>query len=116
MEIDPPRKRATQPRRVGGNGASVAPIPSRRFDTRQFVEVKFADRLQLLGERGLLECVGQVVEPRLILLLEVEQGAHRSPPALRARAPVRRLAVLRLRWLSLAPRSVAALSFRIRGT
>ena len=63
---------------------SVAPKPARRLDALQFGKIKPAHRLQPLCERGLLETVGQVVEPRLILTLEVEQGAYRILPALRS--------------------------------
>ena len=45
----------------------------------------FEDRLQLVCERGLLKIVGQMVEPRSIAILEVEQGAYRILPALRLR-------------------------------
>ena len=94
--------------------ASVTPIPAWRLDARQFTKIKRANRLQLVAKRGLLERIGQVVEPPLILPLEVEQGAHRILPALRSRAPVVRPAVLRARLLRLAPRSIAPLAFGVR--
>ena len=62
---------------------SVASEPPRRLDTVQFGKIKAADRLQLVGERGRAEIVGQVVEPPLIFILEVQQGAYRLVPALR---------------------------------
>ena len=65
---------------------SVAPEPARRLDAVQFGKIKGADRLQLVCERRLQEIVGQVVEPPLILILKVEQGAYRILPALRSGA------------------------------
>ena len=93
--------------------ASVAPKPARRLHALQFAKIKRANRLQLVGKRGLLERIGQVVEPLLILPLEVAQGAYRILPALRSRAPVVRPAVLRSRLLRLAPRSIAPLAFGV---
>ena len=63
---------------------SVAPEPARRLDALQFAKIKRTNCLQLVCGRGLLEIGGQVVEPPLILTLEVEQGAHRILPALRS--------------------------------
>ena len=51
-------------------------------------------RRQLVGLRGLPEGVGQVVEPLLVPIPEVEQGAHRIVPALPSGAPVTRPAEL----------------------
>ena len=92
---------------------SVAPIPARRLDALQFDKIKLAHRLQPLCERGLLETVGQVVEPRLILTLEVEQGAYRILPALRSGPAVLRPAVLHPGLRCLAALSIAPLSFRV---
>ena len=92
---------------------SVAPIPARRLDALQFGKIKPAHRLQPLCERGLLETVGQVVEPRLILTLEVKQGAHRILPALRSGPAVLRPAVLHPGLRCLAALSIAPLSFRV---
>ena len=63
---------------------SVAPEPARRLDALQFAKIKRTNCLQLVCGRGLLEIGWQVVEPPLILTLEVEQGAHRILPALRS--------------------------------
>ena len=71
---------AGQERRKGrAAGPSIAPEPARRLDALQLGKIKRANRLQLLCGRGLLETVGQVVEPCLILTLEVEQGCVPHP-------------------------------------
>ena len=87
--------------------------PARRLDALQFGEIKGANRLQLVCERGLPETVGQVVEPRLVLIPKVEQGAYRILPALRSRAAVLRLAVLQARLLCLAALSITPLSLGV---
>ena len=95
-------------------GASVAPEPAWRLDAVQFGKIKPANRLQLVCERGLLKIVGQMVEPRLIAILEVEQGAYRILPALRSGPAVLRPAVLHPGLLCLAALSIAPLSLCVR--
>ena len=86
---------------------SVTPEPARRLDALQFGKIKGAYLLQLVCERGLPETVGQVVEPRLVLMLKIEQGADRILPALRSGSAVLRWSVmLLLLWL----RCLAALT------
>ena len=105
---------AGQERRKGrAAGPSIAPEPARRLDALQLGKIKRANRLQLLCGRGLLETVGQVVEPCLILTLEVEQGAYRILPALRSGPAVVRPAVLHAGLRCLAARSIAPLSVRV---
>ena len=93
---------------------SVAPEPAWRLDALQFGKIKPANRLQLVCERGLLKIVGQMVEPRLIAILEVEQGAYRILPALRSGPAVLRPAVLHPGLLCLAALSIAPLSLCVR--
>ena len=92
---------------------SVACEPPRRLDTVQFGKIKAADPLQLVGERGRAEIVGQVVEPPLIFILEVQQGAYRLVPALRSRPAVVRPSVPHLRLLRLVALAIAPLSLRV---
>ena len=98
------------------NGAGVARVPSvppepaRRLDAVQFGKIKGANRLQPVSKRGLPEIVGQDVEPRLVLLLEIEQGAYRILPELRSRAAVLRPAVMQAWLLCLAALTIAPLS------
>ena len=86
----------------GLRGPSVTPEPAWRLDALQFGKIKPANRLQLVCERGLLKIVGQMVEPRWVAILEVEQGAHRILPALRSGPAVLRAAVLHPGLLCLA--------------
>ena len=95
-------------------GASVAPEPAWRLDAVQFGKIKPANRLQLVCERGLLKIVGQMVKPRLVAILEVEQGAYRILPALRSGPAVLRPAVLHPGLLCLAALSIAPLSLCVR--
>ena len=83
-------------------------------DALQFGKIKPANRLQLVCERGLLKIVGQMVEPRLIAILEVEQGAYRILPALRSGPAVLRPAVRHPGLLCLAALSIAPLSLCVR--
>ena len=93
---------------------SVTAEPARQLDAVQFGKIKGTDRLQLECERGFLEIVGQVVEPRLVFTLEVEQGAYRILPAPRSSRPaVRRRAVMQARLLCLAALSMAPLSLGV---
>ena len=62
----------------------VAPEPARRLDAVQFGKIEGADRLQLVCEGGLPETVGRGVEPRLVLILKVEQAVLR-PAVMQAR-------------------------------
>lgn len=103
---------AAQERRRAAD-ASVAPEPARRLDALQFGKIKRADRLQFLYQRGFLEVVGQVVEPRLILILKVEQSAHRILPALRSGSAVLWSAVVDARLRCLATLAIAPLSFGV---
>ena len=91
--------------------SAVAPKAERWLHALQFAKIKAADRFQLRCERGLLQTVGQVVEPALIFALEVEQGAYRILPALRPGPAVLRAAVLHPRLLCLAALAVAPLAF-----
>ena len=92
---------------------SVTPEPARWLDAFQFGKIKGAYLLQLACGRGLPETVGQVVEPCLILILEVEQSAYRILPALRSRAAVLRPAVMQARLLCLAALSITPLSLGV---
>ena len=93
--------------------ASVTPEPARRLDAVQFGKIKGANRLQLVCERGLPETVGEVVEPRLVLILKVEQGAYRILPELRSRAAVLWSAVMQARLLCLAALPITPLSLGV---
>ena len=114
---------AKRPQRPPGQGVtntagvlrvrSVTAEPARQLDAVQFGKIKGTDRLQLECERGFLEIVGQVVEPRLVFTLEVEQGAYRILPAPRSRPAVRRRAVMQARLLCLAALSMAPLSLGV---
>ena len=88
---------------------SVTPEPARRLDALQFGKIKGAYLLQLVCERGLPETVGQVVEPRLVLMLKVEQGAYRILPALRSGSAVLRWSVMLLRLRRLAALTITPL-------
>ena len=88
---------------------SVTPEPARRLDALQFGKIKGAYLLQLVCERGLPETVGQVVEPRLVLMLKVEQGADRILPALRSGSAVLRWSVMLLRLRCLAALTITPL-------
>ena len=55
------------------------------------------------------ETVGQVVEPRLVLRLKVEQGADRILPALRSGSAVLRWSVMLLRLRCLAALTITPL-------
>ena len=92
---------------------SVTTEPARRLDALQFGKIKAANRLPTVSEGGLPKIVGQVVEPRLVLTLEVDQGAHRILPALRSRPAVLRRAVEQARLLCLAALSIAPLSLGV---
>ena len=83
--------------RPGRVSPSVTSEPARRLDAVQFGKIKRAYLRQLLCGRGLRETGGQVVEPSLVLILEVEQSAHRILPALRSGAAIPR-------WSVMAPR------------
>ena len=93
--------------------ASVAPEPARRLDAVQFGKIKGANRLQLECERRLPETVGEVVEPPLVLILKVEQGAYGILPELRSRAAVLRPAVMQARLLCLAALPITPLSLGV---
>ena len=93
--------------------ASVASEPARRLDALQCGKIKGANRLQLVCERGLPETVGQVVEPRLVLILKVEQGAYRILPALRSGSAVLRSSVMQLRLRCLVALSITPLSLGV---
>ena len=93
--------------------ASVASEPARRLDALQFGKIKGANRLQFVCERGLPETVGQVVEPRLVLILKVEQGAYRILPALRSGSAVLRSSVMQLRLRCLVALSITPLSLGV---
>ena len=108
-----PGSRGGRPERRRAADASVAPEPTRRLDALQFGKIKRADRLQFLCQRGLLEVVGQVVEPPLILILKVEQGVHRILPAPRSGSAVCWSAVVDPRLRCLAALAIAPLSFGV---
>ena len=110
------RSRRGQDLRNGAGVArvpSVPPEPARRLDAVQFGKIKGANRLQPVSKRGLPEIVGQVVEPRLVLPLEVEQGAYRILPELRSRVAVLRPAVMQAWLLCLAAFTIAPLSLGV---
>ena len=92
--------------------ASVTPESARRFDAVECEKIKRTYLLQLACGRRLPETVGEVVEPCLILILEVKQSAYRILPALRSGAAVPRWSVmhLRLRLLSLVALPITPLS------
>ena len=50
---------------------AVTPEPARRLDALQVGKIKGADHLQPVCNRGLPQTVGQVVELRFVLILEV---------------------------------------------
>ena len=103
-----------KPRKAGVLRVSLSHARPRAAARRSPVrQAQGANRLQLVSERGLPEIVGQVVEPRLVLTLEVEQGAHRLLPALRSRPAVLRRAVMQARLLCLAALSIAPLSLGV---
>ncbi len=70
---------ATQP--VGGGSRSRARSRAAARCSLQLRKIKRAHRLQLGCARGLLEGGGEVVEPRMLLILELEQGGYRILPA-----------------------------------
>ena len=92
---------------------SVTPEPARRLDAVQFGEIKRAYLRQLLCGRGLGETGGQVVEPSLVLILEVEQSTHRILPALRSRAAIPRWSIMAPRLRCLVALSITPLSLGV---
>ena len=93
---------------------AVSPLPDFLFRPSTAVHREsLAYLLQLACGRGLRETVGKVVEPCLILILEVEQSAYRILPALRAGSAVLRWSVMALRLRCLVALSITALALGI---
>ena len=96
-----------------GRLPSVTPESARRrFDAVECEKIKRTYLLQLVCGRRLPETVGEVVEPCLILILEVKQSAYRILPAAALGSGVPRWSVMhqRLRLLSLVALPITPLS------
>ena len=92
---------------------SVAPEAARRLQGLQVAEVVLADGRQAFGNRRRLEAVGQVVQPFLVLGLQVHEGLDGIAPVLRPAAAVLRPSVVHARLLVLAAVAVALLSLGV---
>ena len=67
---------------------SITSEAERRLQGFQVPEIVLADGLQFFGDRGSLETIGQVIEPALILDLQVDERLNGITPTLRAATAV----------------------------
>ena len=92
---------------------SVSSEAARRLQRFQVTKVMLTDSPEALGENGCPETVRQVVEPRLILALEINKCLDGMPPALWTAATVLGPAVLHPRIPGLLTFSKTPLSLRV---